>query len=127
MTLLVYGKRGNTELFVCGSPSREWLEWVRTTTSTLTSGQVMWRDIAQDRVDSLGLRVEPAPPLSEQEAESPQVGRLSALPDNLGLPQDPPPAPLLGPTRRKTRTCPHRDICDQCGRCERCDCYDCPL
>lgn len=126
MTLLAYAKGRDFELFVCGAPSREWLEWVRTTAVPLTGDQVVWREIAQDRVDGLGLRVEP-PQLAESATEEPQVRELSAWPDNLGLPEDPPPRPLMGRRKSTTRGCPHRDLCDQCGHCERCDCYDCPL
>lgn len=122
MTLLSYVKTPGFELFVCGDPSREWLEWVRTTTAPLTGSQVMWRTIAQERVDQLGLPVEPRP-----QAEPEVLPELSAPADNVGLPDDPPPRPLLGRRASKTRQCPHQYLCDQCGQCERCDCYDCPL
>lgn len=119
------------ELIVCGSPNREWLEWVRTTTVPLAGDQVMWRTIAQERVDKLGLRGETRAP-TEAEAgpvpgqPDPEVAAVvhAAM---LGLPEDPPPRPLLGRRASTTRSCPHLDICDQCGRCERCNCYDCPL
>lgn len=128
MTLLAYAKGLGFELFVCGYPSKEWMEWVRTATVPLTSGQVMWREVAQDRVDQAGLRVECPPPLSGATSrEEPQVAELSARPDNLGLREDPPPRPLMGRRKGPGRGCPHRDLCDQCGRCERCDYYDCSL
>lgn len=53
MTILAYVKTPGFELIVCGSPSREWLEWVRTTDLPLTQGQAGWREIAQRRVDRL--------------------------------------------------------------------------
>lgn len=109
-----YAKGHRFELFVCGTPSREWLEWVRTTAVPLTSGQVVWREIAQDRVDQLG-RVEPRPPLTPPEPPARQ----------------PEPAPRRRsanqPGRRRSRQCPHQYTCDQCGHCERCGCYDCDL
>ena len=117
MTLLSYvGGTPGFELFVCGAPSREWLEWVRTTAVPLHASQVRWRVVAQARVDALGLGVEPLPPpapLPELPAEP--VRRRGRPSRN----------PYGRPSRDKN--CPHRYLCDQCGQCERCDCYDCPL
>ncbi len=32
------------ELTVCGTPSKAWLDWLRTTTTPLTADQIRWRD-----------------------------------------------------------------------------------
>ena len=32
------------ELTVCGTPSKAWLEWLRTTDTPLTADQIRWRD-----------------------------------------------------------------------------------
>lgn len=120
MTLLSYvGGTPGFELFVCGAPSREWLEWVRTTAVPLTASQVQWRLVAQARVDALGLGVEPRPPVAApmpEPAAEPEPERRRGRPSR---------NPYGRPPRDKS--CPHTYMCDQCGQCERCNCYDCPL
>jgi hypothetical protein len=44
MVIRVRVVQPNFELTVCGPPTPEWLEWLRTTNVPLTAGQKAWRD-----------------------------------------------------------------------------------
>lgn len=45
MTILARIEKPGYELTVCGTPSKEWLEWLKTTTLPLTEGQLAWREL----------------------------------------------------------------------------------
>lgn len=49
MTVLSYVNNNGFELRVCGTPSKAWVEWVRTATVPLTPHQQWWRERALER------------------------------------------------------------------------------
>ena len=107
MTILACVDEPVFRLIVCGTPSPEWLRWLREFDGPLSASQLVWKQLGEQR----------------------EAGELPRLPEQavaaLGLPNDPRPASPVGVRPRKPRACPHRDVCDQCGQCQRCDCFDC--
>lgn len=54
MTILCRIKRQGFDLRVCGTPSKDWLDWLKTAEVPLTEGQKFWLDVG-------GTPVKPAP------------------------------------------------------------------
>ncbi|MGW4525155.1 hypothetical protein [Amycolatopsis sp. NPDC004378] len=44
MTILSRVVKPGFDLTVCGTPSKAWLDWLRTTDAPLTADQIRWRD-----------------------------------------------------------------------------------
>lgn len=51
MTILCRIEKPGLELTVCGTPSKEWLDWLLTAEVPLTADQMAWRDVRRQAQD----------------------------------------------------------------------------
>ncbi|WP_254240456.1 hypothetical protein [Allokutzneria sp. A3M-2-11 16] len=50
MTILSRIEKPGFELTVCGTPNKQWLDWLLTTDKPLTANQIYWRELHRDTV-----------------------------------------------------------------------------
>lgn len=96
MTILHRIDTRRLQLWVCGSPSKEWMDWLRTTDVPLCPSQLLWRDMGTE------------PQIA---SARPFAGASARV------------VWQAGQGFRHPSPCPRRDVCDRCGKCEVCGCY----
>lgn len=133
MVLLARVNDPGFQLWVCGAPSREWIEWLLTTKVPLAPEQLEWKRRAEERQGmktKTGRVSRGGPQLCEcpyfcdrchecedcacECHETPVATALDTPPRSTE-----PPRPLPGAV---LMSCGHRYLCDRCGTCEECVC-----